>query len=78
MAELEVPKVVLRGPVDGDTIILPMGGLVLQAPSLLKRAGAETTPCDEDRQRAKQRGWKGRRQVSDKNRWGHRRPCRHD
>ena len=40
MPELEVPKVVLRGPNDGDAIILPMGGL--QAHIVRKAARAET------------------------------------
>lgn len=27
MPEIEVPRVILRGPEDGETIVLPMGGL---------------------------------------------------
>lgn len=40
MAELELPKVVLRGPGDGDAIMLPMGGL--QAHITRKAARTET------------------------------------
>ena len=40
MAELELPKVVLRGPADGEAITLPMGGL--QAHIMRKAARTET------------------------------------